>query len=122
MRNSFAASATNTMLTGRAIVGPDWQRGPLARRQGSHPAATSASPRWRRTGASQLDGDPEGGLAIALGIQPDADWCGDAQVCALDTPAGRRSRRPGQARHDEVLGITAFRGAEHGEAKGMAGG
>ena len=38
------------------------------------------------------------------------------------TTAGRRSGRPGQARHDEVLGIAAVCGAEHGEAEGMAGG
>jgi hypothetical protein len=57
-----------------------------------------------------------------LGVQPDAHRCGDAQVCALGQAAGRRSGRPGQTRHDEVLGITAFRGAEHGEAEGMAGG
>ena len=49
------------------------------------PAATGTSPRWRRTAASQLDGDPEGGPAVALGIQPDADRCGDAQVRALGT-------------------------------------
>src|SRR5271163_2051556 len=51
-----------------------------------------------------------------------ADRCGDAQVRALGTATGRRSGRPGQARHDEVLGVAAVRGAEHGEAEGMAGG
>ena len=51
--------------------------------------------RRRRTGASQLDGDPEGGPSVALGVQPDADRCGDAQIRALGTTAGRRSGRPG---------------------------
>jgi hypothetical protein len=50
-----------------------------------------------------------------------ADRCGDAQVRALGTAAGRRSGRAGQARHDEVLGVAAVCGAEHGEAEGMAG-
>ena len=103
-------------------MGLDRQRDRLAWRQGCDPAATGAPARRRRTGASQLEGDPEGGLAVALGIQPDADRCGDAQVRALGTTAGRRSGRPGQARHDEVLGIAAVCGAEHGEAEGMAGG
>ncbi len=44
------------------------------------------------------------------------------KVCALGQAAGRRPGRPGQARHDEVLRIPTFRGAEHGEAEGMAGG
>src|ERR1039457_2710094 len=98
-------------------MGLDRLRDRLAWRQGCHPAATIASPRWRRTGASQLDGDPEGGPSVALGVQPDADRCGDAQVRALGTTTGRRSGRPGQARHDEVLWLTAFCSAEDGEAE-----
>src|SRR5476649_1373100 len=77
-------------------MGLDRQRDRLAWRQGCHPAATIASPRWRRTGASQLDGDPEGGPSVALGVQPDADRCGDTQVRALGTTTGRRSGRPGK--------------------------
>jgi len=49
----------------------------------------------RRSSAFQLEGDPGGGLAVALGVQPDADRCGDAQVRAFGTTAGRRFGRPG---------------------------
>src|SRR6476660_9218818 len=56
---------------------------------GSHPAAAGASARRCRTGASELDGNPQGGASIALGVQPDADRCGDAQVRAVGTTAGR---------------------------------
>ena len=83
-----------------------------------HPAATGASPRRRRTGASELDGDPEGGPSVALGIQPDADRCADAQVRALGTTAGRRSGRPGQNLFcfDEVDDRLVDRGRPGGEA------
>ena len=60
-------------------------------RSGGHGCASAAGakfsfPTGRRSG---------GGLAVALGVQPDADRCGDAQVRALGTTAGRRSGRPG---------------------------
>src|SRR6266702_437827 len=86
-------------------MGHDRQRDRLAWWQGCAAAATGASPRRRRTGASQLDGDPEGGPSVALGVQPDADRCGDAQVRAFSPAARRRSCRRGQARYDEVLGV-----------------
>jgi hypothetical protein len=50
-------------------------------------------PRVRQRGGtelelSQLGDDPEGGASVALGVQPDADRCGDAQVRAVGTTAG----------------------------------
>jgi hypothetical protein len=91
-------------------------------RQGGYSAATGACAWRHRTGSSQLDGDPEGGPSVALGVQPDADRRGDAQICALGPTAGRRSGWGSQARHDEIFGLAAVCGAEHGEAEGMAGG
>ena len=55
-------------------------------------------PRLRHRGGGEVQlsnwkAIQEGGLAVALGVQPDADRCGDAQVRALGTTAGRRSGR-----------------------------
>ena len=51
-----------------------------------------------RTGASQLDGDPEGGPSIALGVQPDADRCGDGEKAFELTVKILSIRQPWAAR------------------------
>src|SRR5215470_18578189 len=112
--NQGTALATATLaLPPLVIEGFEEFKGSFDRLCLQASAAASAAARRCRTGASQLDRDPEGGPSVALGVQPDADRGGDAQVCTVGTAAGRRSGRPSQARHDKILGLAAICGAEH---------